>query len=337
MNTPPALHAIGIDLGGTKTEAILLDRDGSVMLRRRRPTPLVDGYDAVLTCIADMVREATSELAPSALHTVGIGIPGSIDAATGLVRNANSNCLIGHPLQHDLENILACNVRVRNDADCFTLAESHAGAGRGYGLVFGIIMGTGCGGGIGIDGVVREGPHRIAGEWGHISMDREGAPCYCGNRGCVETMISGSGVERAYLREFGDRLSMDGIVERARSGEPGCRRTFDRFLDDFGRCVAGMISLLDPDAVVLGGGLSNIDELYTVGVQRIKDYVFHENLRTPILKNRLGDSAGVFGAAWTGRDAARHERGGAERPGGGPFGVPGGTEPPWRSGVGGEG
>lgn len=301
MNTPPAIHSIGIDLGGTKTESILLDRDGAELLRRRRPTPRADGYDAVVTCIADMVREAVGELPPGTPHTVGIGIPGSIDAATGLVRNANSSCLIGHPLQHDLEKILACRVRVRNDADCFTLAECHAGAGRGYGLVFGIIMGTGCGGGICIDGVVREGPHRIAGEWGHICMDRHGARCYCGNRGCVETMISGSGVERAHLRRSGERLSMNEIVARARSGEPRCRRTFDRFLDDFGRCVAGMISLLDPDALVLGGGLSNIDELYTVGVQRIKGYVFHEDLRTPVLKNRLGDSAGVFGAAWIGR------------------------------------
>ncbi len=293
--------AIGIDLGGTKTEAILLAPDGAVIWRQRRPTPRDDGYEAVLTLVTEMIRESADQLSDGVSYTIGIGIPGSIDSGTGLVRNANSICLIGHPLQADMERLTGCPVQLRNDADCFTLAECRFGAGRSYGLIFGVIMGTGCGGGICIDGVVREGPHRIAGEWGHISMDRDGAECYCGKHGCVETLISGSGVEAAFYREYGQRLSMDEIVRQARAGEPRCRSTFDRFLDDFGRCLGGVISILDPDAVVLGGGLSNIDELYSTGLEQVRRYAFHDHLQTPILKNQLGDSAGVFGAAWIGQ------------------------------------
>ena len=299
------IAAIGIDLGGTKTEAILLSGTGMVLSRQRRPTPQSEGYDAILSVVAGMVHESVAMLPPGAPYTVGIGIPGSIDTATNLVRNANSTCLIGHPLQTDLETILSHPLQVRNDADCFTMAECHSGAGLGYGLVFGVIIGTGCGGGISINGVVREGPQRISGEWGHLSVERDGAQCYCGKRGCVETLISGSGIEAAFLREYGQQLSMEGIVSQARQGEPRCRKTFDRFLDDFGRCLGGLISILDPDAVVLGGGLSNIEELYTTGIERVRHYAFHNNLQTPILKNRLGDSAGVFGAAWIGQQNQR--------------------------------
>lgn len=297
-----ASAAIGIDLGGTKTESILLAPDGSVLLRQRRNTPRDDGYEAILELVVEMVREAAYQLSDP-VYTVGIGIPGSLDAATGLVRNANSTCLIGKPLQADIEYLLAHRVKVRNDADCFTLAEVRAGAGQGYGLVFGVIMGTGCGGGICIDGRLREGPHRIAGEWGHFSVSPGGLPCYCGNRGCVETLISGSGVERAFLAEYGQRRSMEQIVTQARSGDASCKQVFERFLDDFGRCLGGLVSVLDPDAVVVGGGLSNIDELYTVGIERVQTYAFHDRLQTPILRNKLGDSAGVFGAAWIGQAA----------------------------------
>jgi fructokinase len=300
MMTGTPTHAIGIDLGGTKTESLLLSPEGTVLLRRRRPTPLAEGYEAMLSVVAGMVREAAALLPSQAAFSIGIGIPGSIDPVSGLVRNANSTCLIGRPLQEDLTLMLGRPVRVRNDADCFTLAESLAGAGQGFGLVFGVIMGTGCGGGICIDGVVREGPHRIAGEWGHFSVDPGGIECYCGSRGCIETLISGSGVEERHFRETGRRISMDRIVTEARSGEPCCSRLFERFLDDFGRCLGGLISILDPDAVVLGGGLSNIYELYTIGIERVSQYAFHDDLRTPVLRNRLGDSAGVFGAAWIG-------------------------------------
>ena len=291
---------IGIDLGGTKTEAILLDPCDAVLFRERRRTPLPHGYDAVLAGVADMVRHAALRVPPGREYTVGIGIPGSVDAVTGLVRNANSVCLIGRPFASDLEGLLERSIGVRNDADCFTLAEYRRGAGAGFGVLFGVIMGTGCGGGICIDGEVRQGPHRICGEWGHMSVDPLGAECYCGKRGCVETKISGSGVEADFRSRYGEDLRMDRIVAGARSGEPRCREAFDRFLDDFGRSLAGVISLLDPDAVVLGGGLSNIDELYGAGLERVRHYAFHDDLRTPVLRNRLGDSAGVFGAAWIG-------------------------------------
>jgi fructokinase len=293
-------HRIGIDLGGTKTECVLLDPGGSVLFRERRATPLSRGYQAVLSLTADLVRDAAGLVPSGERYSVGVGIPGSVDAATGLVRNANSVCLIGRPFPADLEALLGRGVRVRNDADCFTLAECRQGAGAGYGMVFGVIMGTGCGGGICLDGVVREGPHRICGEWGHLSVDPLGADCYCGNRGCVETKISGSGVERAFQSRYGESLSMDLIVAGARAGEPRCAAAFDQFLDDFGRSLGGVISILDPDAVVLGGGLSNIEELYGAGFERVRHYAFHDDLRTPVLKNQLGDSAGVFGAAWIG-------------------------------------
>jgi fructokinase len=295
------LYRIGIDLGGTKTEAVLLDPDDVTVMRERRATPLSQGYHAILQSVAVLVRDAAALVPSGGSYSVGVGIPGSIDEASGLVRNANSVCLIGRPFQTDLEGLLGREVGVRNDADCFTLAECRAGAGAGYQMVFGVIMGTGCGGGLCLDGVVREGPHRICGEWGHLSVDPLGALCYCGNRGCVETKISGSGVEAAYLARYGERLSMDRIVAGARKGEAGCRAAFDSFLDDFGRCLGGVISILDPDAVVLGGGLSNIDELYREGGERVRHYAFHGNLGTPVLRNRLGDSAGVFGAAWSGR------------------------------------
>ncbi|HEX9079237.1 MAG TPA: ROK family protein [Desulfuromonadaceae bacterium] len=293
-------YRVGIDLGGTKTEALLLGPDGRVLVRERRETPLSRGYEAIVSSVAGLVREALSRIGENTPATVGIAIPGSVDSVTGLVRNANSTCLIGRPLQADLEEELGRPVGMANDADCFTLAECRQGAGRGYGLVFGVIMGTGCGGGICIGGVVREGPQRIAGEWGHLSVDPAGAACYCGNRGCVETKISGSGVESAFAGRYGERLPMERIVAGARGGEPRCRAVFEQFLDDFGRCLGGLISVLDPDAVVLGGGLSNIGELYTVGVERVCRYAFHDHLTTPILKNCLGDSAGVFGAAWIG-------------------------------------
>lgn len=293
-------YKIGIDLGGTKTEAILLDPHGEELRRRRIPTPTKEGYHAVLASIHGLLLDTIRHIPAEAGYTVGIGIPGSIDAETQLVRNANSNCLNGHPLQRDIETLLGRPIGIQNDANCFTLAECRKGATQGYGLVFGVIMGTGCGGALSIDGEVRQGRHRIAGEWGHFSVDPRGAPCYCGIRGCVETKISGSGVEAAFFAAYGKRLTMREIVQGYREGEPACSAAFHQFMEDFGRCLGGLISILDPDAVVLGGGLSNIDELYTAGVERMRHYVFHKQIRTPILKNALGDSAGVFGAAWIG-------------------------------------
>ena len=295
-----ATHRIGIDLGGTKTEVVVLDPRGEIVWRLRCPTPTDDGYSAIIENIADLVRQAQARIPEDETATVGIGIPGSIRHDTGSVQNANTTCLIGRPLRQDIEALIGRSVAVDNDANCFTLAESLAGAARGFALVFGVIIGTGCGGGLFIDGQVRVGPHAIAGEWGHFVADPQGAPCYCGNRGCVETLISGGGVERRFFENTGRRLTMPDIVSGARAGDPACSKTFDRFLDDFGRCLGGLISVLDPDALVLGGGLSHIEELYTIGTERVRRYVFGKDVGTPILKNRLGDSAGVIGAAWIG-------------------------------------
>jgi fructokinase len=296
------LYKIGIDLGGTKTEAILLDPADVVLRRERIATPRPDGYGAILSSVAALITETVRKVPAGQQYTIGIGIPGSIDTATGLVQNANTTCLIGKPLQQDIETMLGTRVVMENDANCFTLAECRAGAGQGYAFVFGVIMGTGCGGGICSSGHVRRGSHGIAGEWGHYAVDPRGAECYCGNRGCVETKISGSGVSAAFHRAHGRHLSMEAIVRGYRNGDAACSAAVLRFLDDFGRCLGGLISVLDPDAVVLGGGLSNIDELYSLGIERVRQYVFHNNMTTPILKNRLGDSAGVFGAAWIGAE-----------------------------------
>jgi fructokinase len=298
-------HRLGIDLGGTKIEVILLDPGGSIQFRQRVPTPRhpdpATEYAGLVAAVADGVETAMSRLPAASACTVGVGIPGTIHANTGLVQNANTTSLIGRPFQKDLERRLGRAVAMENDANCFTIAEARQGAGQGLGLVFGIIMGTGCGGGLCIEGRLHRGRHLIAGEWGHFGVDPLGAACYCGRRGCVETKISGGGVEKNFKDKFGRRRSMKQITQGYRDGDPQCRAVFEQFLEDYGRCVGGLISLLDPDAVVLGGGLSNIEELYTLGLARVRHYAFHEHIETPILKNRLGDSAGVFGAAWIGK------------------------------------
>lgn len=293
-------YKIGIDLGGTKTEAILLDCEGRQLHRNRISTPRERGYEAILKTTRKLILDTVRHVPGGGRYTIGLGIPGSINPSTKLVQNANTTCLIGRPLKKDFESLLGRPIGVENDANCFALAEARCGAGKGYDLVFGVIMGTGCGGGICIGGEVRKGHHGIAGEWGHFSVDPKGADCYCGNRGCVETKISGSGVEQAFFKRFGRSLNMVQIVERYRQGDPESTDLFEQFIDDFGRCLGGLISVLDPDAVVLGGGLSNIDELYSTGLERVRDYTFHSHINTPLLKNRLGDSGGVFGAAWIG-------------------------------------
>jgi len=293
-------YKIGVDLGGTKTEAILLDGQNRELYRKRQPTPKEKDYALILESILDLISDTAAQVPAKGAYTIGIGIPGAINAETQLVHNANTTCLIGHSLQKDLEKMLGKPVGVENDANCFTLAECQWGAGRRYGFVFGIIMGTGCGGGICIDGQIRQGRHGIAGEWGHVSVDPKGNRCYCGNRGCIETKISGSGVESAFYKSYKKKIPFPDIIQGHQNGDEQCTKAFLQFIDDFGRCLGGLISILDPDAVVLGGGLSNIDALYTAGVEKMKQYVFHNNIQTPIVKNRLGDSAGVFGAAWIG-------------------------------------
>jgi fructokinase len=288
-------------LGGTKTESILLDPKGRSVHRERRPTPRnadsQDEYSGILNHVVSMVEDTLTKAKGGVSCTVGIGIPGTIDPLTALVQNANTTSLIGKPFQNDLETALERPLALENDANCFTLAEALDGAGKGHALVFGVIMGTGCGGGLSIDGRIHGGRHRIAGEWGHFCVEPQGVPCYCGNLGCVETKISGGGVEKNYYNTFGHRLTMKQITQGYRDGDNPCRVVFEQFLEDYGRCLGGLVSILDPDAVVLGGGLSNIDELYTIGLEKVRRYAFHAHIQTPILKNRLGDSAGVFGAA----------------------------------------
>lgn len=293
---------IGIDLGGTKTEIIVLDPGDRELFRERIPTPRnrPDNYTAALDHIQGLVRRGLARLPGRSDYTIGIGIPGTLDRSTCRIQNANTTWLAGKPFQADLETRLGRPVAMDNDANCFVLAEAMAGAARKYGLVFGIIMGTGCGGGLCINGRLHRGIHGIAGEWGHWSNDPAGDICFCGNRGCLDTRLTGPAITRSYSRLTGRTRKAEDIVELARKGEKESRKVFHQFLDDFGRAVGGLISLLDPDAIVLGGGLSNIPELYSLGVERVRDWAFHEKIRTPILKNRLGDSAGVIGAAWLG-------------------------------------
>ncbi|MDC3237383.1 ROK family protein [bacterium] len=297
-------YQIGIDLGGTKIETILFNPSGEELHRARVPTPRIEdeaaNYAAMLDAVRKLILDTAGLIPRASQYTIGIGIPGTINRETHLVQNANTTCLKDRPFKTDLEKLLNGDISMENDANCFTLAESIAGAARGYGMVFGIIMGTGCGGGICINGNIHKGNQNIAGEMGHFSIDPKGPRCWCGNRGCIETKLSGTGVENAFHERFNERRNMTDIVKGYRSNDAGCVKVFDQFLDDFGRCIGGLISILDPDAIVLGGGLSKIEELYSQGVEKVKRYAFHEHARTPILKNSLGDSAGVYGAAWIG-------------------------------------
>jgi fructokinase len=289
---------IGIDLGGTKTEGVILDPSGAETLRVRVPTD-PSSYEAVLGGIDGLYRRMTAAV-DGAPHTLGVGTPGAVSRRTGLLKNSNTTCLNGRPVAGDLRARLGRDLAIENDANCFALAEALAGAGMKYRVVFGVILGTGCGGGIVVDGKVHGGRQSIAGEWGHTVIDPSGPRCYCGARGCVETFISGSGLEDRYAERAGTRRPVDEIVSAWRTGEPAAATAMDDFFARFGQAVANLIAVLDPDVIVLGGGLSNIDELYTRGVEEVRQRVFSDSLETPIVKHRLGDSAGVIGAALVG-------------------------------------
>lgn len=286
---------VGIDLGGTKIEGAVLDADGCVVVRRRVPTESERGYQHIVDRCAMFAQELLA-LAPGC-DLVGVGTPGAVSSRTQLMKNSNTTCLNGRDLPGDLARAIGVRVLVENDANCFALAEAMQGAGRGYALVFGVIMGTGVGGGIVHRGELLRGAQSIAGEWGHHGIDPAGPACYCGQRGCVEGYISGPAVERAFRLRGEKPIRMDEIVARARAGETVARAVFDEFVDRFGRALANVVSILDPDVVVLGGGLSNIDELYDAGRAAVARYVFNDELRTPIVRHALGDSAGVIGAA----------------------------------------
>jgi fructokinase len=289
---------IGIDLGGTKIEGVVLDPSGTEIFRKRIATEREGGYEHILGRIVALYHDLKKN-APDP-HTLGIGTPGAVSSKTGFMKNSNTTCLNGRPLAADLRRALGRPLKVENDANCFALAEGLMGAGQGCRTVFGVIMGTGCGGGIMVDGAIWGGLQQVAGEWGHMSIDPSGPACYCGSRGCVETFISGGGLENRFEEEAGVRRSADRIVLDYREGEAAAVRRMGDFFDRFGRAVANLIAVLDPEIIVLGGGLSSIDELYSTGVDAVRRYVFSDSLETPIVRNRLGDSAGVLGAALNG-------------------------------------
>jgi fructokinase len=291
----PAGRAIGIDLGGTKIEGVVLDETLAPTVRRRVPTERERGYEHILERVAALVEELRPH-APDA-SVIGIGTPGSLSMRDGRLKNSNTTCLNGRPLQTDLERRLGLPVRLENDANCFALAEALAGAGRGHALVFGVILGTGVGGGIVHQGNLWTGPQHIAGEWGHHGVDPDGPTCYCGRRGCVETLLSGPALEAAYRATGGPTASVAEIAGRATGGDPTAGAALERYVESFGRALANVINILDPDVVVLGGGLSNLDVLYSSGRQAVARHVFNDEFRTPIVRHQLGDSAGVIGAA----------------------------------------
>lgn len=291
---------IGIDMGGTKIEIIALDEGGAALLRRRVPTP--SGYEEGLDAVQNLVEEAEEEL--GIRGSVGVGIPGAISPKTGLVKNANSTWLIGKALDRDLADRLGRPVRLMNDANCFALSEAVDGAAAGAGVVFGAILGTGVGGGIVVGGRPLAGAARIAGEWGHnpLPWPREdelpGALCYCGKHGCIETFCSGPGLARDHLERTGEALGGAEIAAAAERGDAGARATLERHLDRLARSLATVVNVLDPDVVVLGGGVSNLPELPSRLAAELPRWVFSDEVATRIVRNEHGDSSGVRGAAW---------------------------------------
>jgi fructokinase len=299
LNTFDDMFRIGIDLGGTKIEGIVLDEPGKELFRKRIETQQEGGYRHILDRIHTLYAEM-AETIQNGSHAFGIGTPGAISLRTGLMKNSNTVCLNGQPVKADLEKLLRRKIEIQNDANCFAMAEALHGAGRGNNLVFGVIMGTGCGGGIVHKGEVIVGRQAIAGEWGHMSIAPDGPLCYCGQRGCVETFISGSGAEARYAEQFGARKPFREIEKGFYAGEATAVEFMKSYFRHFGRALANLIDVLDPDMVVLGGGVSNFDALYKEGIAEVAKFVFSDSLETPIVKHQLGDSAGVIGAALVG-------------------------------------
>ncbi len=292
---------IGVDLGGTKIEFVALERDGTELHRHRIATPRFE-YDGTVRAITDGVKEIEKKLGRTA--SVGVGIPGTVSTKTGFVKNANSTWLNGKPFDKDLSRALSREVCCANDANCLAVSEATDGVGAGKHVVFAVILGTGCGGGIAVDGRVHSGSNGVGGEWGHNTLpwmraeEFPGPPCYCGKNGCIETWISGIGLEKDYERAT--KLSLRGpeIIARSVAGEAAALASLDRFEDRLTRALAGVINLLDPDVIVLGGGASQIPRLYKNVPARLKEYVFGNEADTPVLPAKHGDASGVRGAAW---------------------------------------
>ena len=285
------MYKIGIDLGGTKTEGVLVDEEFQVIERKRVPTNQNNGYESILETIQNLVSDLKKN---NEKTSIGVCTPGALSKESGLIKNSNTQCLIGKDLKNDLEKILDQEISIENDANCFALAEARLGAAKNLETVFGVIMGTGVGGGLVIDGKIHSGRTNIAGEWGHHCIKPNGNECYCGRKGCVETYISGPALEKKWNELTNQTISVADIVKN--SQEDSYKTWKKEFLENFGLSLANVIDILDPDAIVLGGGLSNISFLYDEGKYLVYENVFSDTVDTPILKNQLGDSAGVFGA-----------------------------------------
>ena len=284
------MYKIGIDLGGTKTEGVIVDEEFQVIERKRVPTNQNNGYESILNTIKDLV----SGLNNNEKTSIGVCTPGALSKKSGLIKNSNTQCLIGKDLRNDLEKILDQEISIENDANCFALAEARLGAAKSHETVFGVIMGTGVGGGLVIDGKIHTGRTNIAGEWGHHCIKPNGNECYCGRKGCVETYISGPALEKKWNQLTNQNTSVPDIIKN--SQENAYKTWKNEFLENFGLSLANVIDIIDPDAIVLGGGLSNIPFLYDEGKDLVYQNVFSDMVDTPILQNQLGDSAGVFGA-----------------------------------------
>ena len=315
MNRPIAPHSpptpwIGVDLGGTKTEVIVLDDEGKALYRARQATP-TQTYEALLQGLLGAVSRARSELGLPDSLPVGMGIPGCLDPQTQTVRGANTQCLNGQPLLADLRRLSACDWRIENDANCLVLSEATDGAAAGAGLVFGVILGTGCGGGWAWQGQVWTGPHGLAGEWGHNPLpwpshaELDTPACWCGQVGCLETWLSGTGAVKQLQRETGLALSMPEWLSQVRAGHGQAQAAWGRYVSRLARALAAVINQSDPEVIVLGGGVSLIDDLYQAVPEVWSQWGFHRPLTTPLRQARHGDASGVRGAAWLWRSATQ--------------------------------
>ncbi|MGD2131867.1 MAG: ROK family protein [Maricaulaceae bacterium] len=294
---------LGVDIGGTKLETAFLGPDGAILARVRRPTP--PDYDSLVRAVADLVAECEREAgAPLGAARIGVAHPGSISPATGLIRNSNSTWLNGRPLDRDLATAFGRPVRLSNDADCFALSEAVDGAGAGAEIVFGVILGTGVGGGVAVGGKLLDGAQAIAGEWGHTPLpwlqpdEFPGPTCWCGKAGCIETFLCGPALSASYEAICGAKVDGQELAARAHAGEPAARTALELYVHRLARALAGVINLLDPNVIVLGGGVSNIAGLAEAVQAQLGEHVFSDVVRTRVVKNRHGDSSGVRGAAW---------------------------------------
>ena len=294
---------MGIDLGGTKIEIALVDASQGVIYKDRVPTPQ-HAYNAILDAICALVDKTVSQRKIERPTSIGIGIPGCLDPATQLVRGSNTVVMNGKPLQHHLQQRLGCQIHLQNDANCLAVSEAVDGAAKGCSIVFAVIIGTGCGGGIAIDGKAWTGKNAIAGEWGHNPLpwpsaeEIQVAPCWCGQVGCQETWISGTAFALDHARHTGEKIKAEQIIDMMRAGDLAAQQSFDRYINRLARALASVMNVLDPDAIVLGGGMSNVDEIYQALPNALIRYTFTKPLATPVLKAMHGDSSGVRGAAW---------------------------------------